>query len=302
MLTPPKPVRRLALLSAAATFLTFASLAHAQPASSLPRADAEADEEDDDEAVPVTALVITAQRLDAARARIEPSLGAASYTLNNETIEHRPSGETISITEALLQAPGVVQDASGQLHVRQSNGDLQYRINNVILPEGLSDLGETLTARIAEKIELISGALPAQYGFQVGGIVNITTKSGVYLNGTQFEVMGGSHGEIEPAFERGGSIGRTNYFATGRYRRNNVGLAPPDSGVKALHDQTEQIDAFAFIDHIADEQTRLSLILGASDQKFEIPNPRNLNAATSPLPAGARFRRPWPSRRVRQHQ
>ena len=252
----------------------------------------EDEEEDADESVPITELVITARRLDAALARIEPSMGAASYTLNNETIEHRPSGETISINEALLQAPGVVQDGSGALHVRQSVGDLQYRINNVILPEGLSDLGETLTARIAEKIELIAGALPAQYGFQVGGIVNITTKSGVYLDGTQFEVMGGSHREIEPAFEHGGSVGRTNFFATGRYRRNDVGLAPPDPDAKALHDVTEQVDAFAIIDHIIDDATRASLILGASDQRFQVPNARGLNAAAAPSEPGARFVRP----------
>lgn len=246
---------------------------------------------DDGPGKPVSEITITARRLDAARANIEPDLGASTYSLTNDTVESRPSGETTTISQILLQAPGVAQDGSGQLRVRQSQGTLQYRINNVILPEGLTDLGESLSPRIAAKVQLVTGALPAQYGLLSGGVVNITTKDGVYLNGGQAELYGGSQAEFEPAFEYGGSIGQTNFFASGSYLRNNAGIASRDGSASSNHDHTQQLDGFAFIDHVLNSETRVSVILGGSDERFELPNVRGLDASTASV-AGSSFQRP----------
>ena len=40
--------------------------------------------------------------------------------------------------------PGVAQDSFGQLHVRGEHNGLQYRLNGIILPEGISVFGQTL--------------------------------------------------------------------------------------------------------------------------------------------------------------
>jgi len=246
---------------------------------------------DDGPAKPDTEITVTARRLDAARENIEPSLGASTYTLSNAVVESRPGSETVKINQVLLQVPGVQQDGSGKLHVRQSHGDLQYRINNVIIPEGLSDLGESLSARIAQKTTLITGALPAQYGFQAAGVVSITTKSGAYLNGGQAELYGGTPGKIEPAIEYGASRGPTNVFVSGSYQQNQLGIAAPDGTPRPLHDRSEQIDGFAFVDHIVDDETRVSLILGIADDRFQIPNRRGLDAAST-LDRRATYRGP----------
>ena len=37
-------------------------------------------------------------------------------------------------------------------------------------------------------------------------------------------MYGGSFGTVSPSFDYGGSIGNTQYFVTGRYTQNNVGL------------------------------------------------------------------------------
>jgi outer membrane receptor protein involved in Fe transport len=248
----------------------------------------EPDADDDDApAKPVTELIVTARRLDAARARIAPELGASTYALTGEMVDNRPGSESTSINRVLLQAPGVQQDGSGQLRVRQSHGDLQYRINGVILPEGLSDLGESISARIAQKVEIVTGALPAQYGFQAGAVVNVTTKSGAYLNGGQVEVYGGGRGEIEPAFEYGANLGPTNAFVSGSYHRNGAGLASVDGSAHPLHDRSDQIDGFAYLDHVFNGSTRASLILGLSDDRFQIPNLRGIDAGSAAGPRSA---------------
>lgn len=238
------------------------------------------DDDDDRPAGPVAAVVVTARRLDAARESIEPGLGASVYTLTNDAVEARPGGETTSLAQVLLQVPGVTQDASGQLRVR-SQGDLQYRINNVIVPEGLTDLGESLSARLVDRVDLITGALPAQYGLHAAGVVAITTKSGILDPGGQAELYGGSHGAFEPAFELGSSRGGTNVFASGSYRRSNVGLNPTTPAANPAHDRTDQVEGFADLDRILDSETRLSLILGASDERFQLPPIPSLQTAPS---------------------
>jgi outer membrane receptor protein involved in Fe transport len=243
-----------------------------------------ADDDGDDPTRPVTELVVTARRLDAARANVDPALGATTYSVTAETVESRPGNEAISVAKVLLQFPGVQADGSGQLRVRQAQGDLQYRINNVIIPEGASDLGESLSARIAQKITVVTGALPAQYGFQTGGVVSVTTKSGAYLDGGQLEGYGGGRGEGEAAFELGAATGATNLFLSGSFHRNPVGLAPPDGSAGPDHDRSDQADGFAYLDHVLDSQTRIGLILGLSDDRFQIPNARGLTASTYRAP------------------
>ncbi len=98
-----------------------------------------------DTAVPE--VVVTSQRLDAARLSIQPSLGASTYTVTNESIAALPGGEEQPLNQVVLQMPGVVQDGFGQLHIRDDHNNIQYRLNGVILPEGISVFGQTLSPR-----------------------------------------------------------------------------------------------------------------------------------------------------------
>ncbi len=111
-------------------------------------------------------LDVIARRLDIARQQIQPSLGATTYQFNPQALETIPQGENAPMNQVLLQAPGVAQDSFGQVHLRGEHANMQFRINGVELPEGLSVFGQALTSRFANSVTLITGALPAQYGFQ----------------------------------------------------------------------------------------------------------------------------------------
>src|SRR5471032_2843423 len=161
----------------------------------------------------VSEVVVTARRLDAARQTVEPALGASTYSLSKQVVDILPGGENVALNQVILQAPGVVQDSFGQLHIRGDHADIQFRLNNVILPEGLSVFGQTLSPRLASNIDLITGALPAQYGLRTAGIVNITTKTG-FQNGGEVSMYGGSHGVLEPSFEYGGSWAANSAFVS----------------------------------------------------------------------------------------
>ena len=128
---------------------------------------------------PLATIVVTAQRLNAARSEIETQTGASTYTITSEAIAAQPGGENVQMNQVLLQAPSVVQDSFGQLHVRGDHNDLQYRLNGIILPEGISVFGQTLSPRLVSSLKLITGALPAEYGLRTAGIIDITTNSGL---------------------------------------------------------------------------------------------------------------------------
>ncbi len=220
----------------------------------------------------VAEVVVTARRLAAARATIQPQIGASVYTIDRRAIEALPGGANTGLNQVVLQAPGVAQDSFGQLHVRGEHNGLQYRLDGVILPEGLSVFGQALSPRLADKVQLITGALPAQYGLRTGGIVDIATRSGEFANGGAVSLYGGSHDEIEPSLEYGGGDGRFNAFVSLSYLHSALGIELPDASPTPLHDVTDQLNAFAYLSEIVDPSDRVALILGASNQRFQIPN------------------------------
>lgn len=120
---------------------------------------------------------VISQRLDQARQQIQPNLGATSYNFSPEALQDIPQGENAPLNQVLLQAPGVVQDSFGQIHLRGEHANVQYRLNGVELPEGLSVFGQVLAERFARSLTLITGALPAQYGLKTAGVVDIQTKT-----------------------------------------------------------------------------------------------------------------------------
>ena len=227
-------------------------------------------------ATTVNELVVTAQRLNEARASIQPQIGASVYTIDQQAIDAMPGGANVELNQVVLQSPGVAQDSYGQLHVRGEHNGLQFRLNGVILPEGLSVFSQALSPRLADKVQLITGSLPAQYGLRTAGIIDITTKSGVFKNGGDVSIYGGSHGEIEPSFEYGGSSGSLNFYASASYLRNDLGIESPDGRSTPLHDHTDQFQGFAYLEDIINPSSRVSLILGASNQRFQVPDQAGL--------------------------
>jgi outer membrane receptor protein involved in Fe transport len=217
-------------------------------------------------------VTVTAEALERARASIQTQLGASTYTITAQDIQNLPGGDNSELNSVILQMPGVAQDSFGQLHIRGEHNALQYRIDGIILPEGISVFGQTLDPRLAQSVQLITGALPAEYGLDTGGIVDIKTKSGLFDTGGHISMYGGSHNTLEPSFDYGGSLGHLNYFVSGDYTTNSLGIESPDRDHTPLHDRTTQWHGFALAQDILDQNSSLTAILGTSNDMFRIPN------------------------------
>ncbi|MDB5945098.1 MAG: outer rane transport family protein [Ramlibacter sp.] len=214
----------------------------------------------------------TVQRLDAARNSLSPETGSSIYRFSQQDIANLPLGESTPLNQVLLQAPGVVADSFGQLHVRGDHANMQYRIDGVVIPEAISGFGQALDTRFASQINLLTGALPAQYGYRTAGIVDIRTKQS--LQGTSGSVTAtvGTRGYAETSAQLLGGKDDWSYFLTGSFLRNNEGIENPTSSSNALHDRTNQTNGFASLSKVLDANSRLSLMLGASSNRFQIPN------------------------------
>jgi outer membrane receptor protein involved in Fe transport len=217
-------------------------------------------------------LPVSASRLPRGRNAISPVTGGSAYTFDEKALTELPEGQNTPLNQVLLQAPGVVQDSFGQLHVRGDHANLQYRINGVQLPEGITGFGQVLTPRFAHSVTLLTGVLPAQFGLRTAGVIDIKTKDGSFDDVADVELYGGQRGTIQPSFEYGGSKGGFSYFMTGQFLHTDRGVEPPTPGPTAIHDTSNQGSGFGFFSYFLNPTTRLSLITGTSVNHFQIPN------------------------------
>src|SRR5216117_541482 len=123
-------------------------------------------------------VIVQSEEMDITREAIVPSLGATRYTVGPDRLDSQAGGENAPFNQTLLRFPGVAQDSFGQLHVRGEHANLQYRIDDVLIPESFPDLGQALEASFADKNSLITGPLAVQFGSRNTGVIDIHTKSG----------------------------------------------------------------------------------------------------------------------------
>lgn len=223
-------------------------------------------------AIELDPIVVQSSRLEQARTGIAPALGASVTRIDRETIERLPQGGGASLNQVLLQAPGVVQEAQGDLHVRGDHRNLQYRINGVIIPESISGFGQLFDARGMRSVELITGALPAQFGYRTAGIVDITLRSGAQDPGGTASLYGGSFGQFQPSLAYGSAVGPFEYYVTGSYLRSDRGFENPTSSPGSIHNSTEQVRGLVNMAYLVDDRTRVAFIGGTNQSRFEIPN------------------------------
>jgi outer membrane cobalamin receptor len=214
-------------------------------------------------------------QLNEDRDQIVPYLGATKYSIGQTQIKTQPQGDNAPFNQIILRAPGVSQDSFGQLHLRDEHANLQFRIDDVLIPEGIARFGQEIDTRLVDNVDLITGSLPAQFGFRTTGIIDIHTKEGSALNGGQVSFYGGSHETINPSFVWGGTQGQFHYFVEGSYDSNTLGIESPTSSHHPIHDQTRQYKGFGDFSYVIDDSSRITLLLSGTYADFQIPNNEN---------------------------
>ena len=220
-------------------------------------------------------LTATNKTFDQARDNnLLPKTGTNSFDFSRAVIESLPQGDNAPLDKVLLQAPGVAQDsaASGLLHIRNEHANVQYRVNGIQLPDGVTGFSQLFDTSFIGNFSLITGALPAQYGLHTAALVDIKTRDAAFNNSGAISVYGGSQQSISPSVEYGGTTGKTQYFFTGRYSASDIGIENPMQSYYPIHDYTWQGRFFGYTSTQLDEWSRVSTVVGSSTTRFQIPN------------------------------
>jgi hypothetical protein len=217
-------------------------------------------------------VVITAS-LDKDREDIVPSLGATSYRIDASQISLQSLGENSTFNQVLLRTPSMAEDSFGQVHLRGEHANLQYRIDDVLLPEGIAGFGQELDVPFVRTLSLLTGSLPAQYGYRTAGVVDIHTQSGGSAgNAGSLSLFGGSFDTLRVSAGASGARGGWTGFATASAETNGLGIENPAPGRSAIHDRANQAKAFADVSYLIDPSSRITLLAGASSARFQIPD------------------------------
>ena len=206
--------------------------------------------------------------------QILPKIGATSTTLDRQQIEALPQGANTPFDRLLLQLPGVSQDSAAShpdFHIRNEYANVQYRINGLLLPDGVSGLGPILESGFIGSLQLLTGTLPAQYGLRTSGVLDITTRDFATAGG-EVSLYGGSHGVIQPRLDYGAASGNTQVYVNLSGFRGDVGIENPTPSYDPVHDRTDQGKALGYLSQTLSDSARFTLIAGASASRFQIPN------------------------------
>jgi hypothetical protein len=223
-------------------------------------------------------VTVEEKALDTARAQISPSLGATMYTLDADKIDSQSQGEFASFDQTFYRFPGVVLDElDKRLHVRGEEANLQYRIDGLLLPDGLSGFGQELSTQFLNSVSLITGILPAQYGNRTAGIVDIATKTGDDMtNRGTASIYGGNYETIMPSIEYGGRSGSFSGYGLASFLHDGIGMANTNSSYRPTHDDTNQSKGFANLSYLIDSTSRLTLIVSGDYSSFQLPTTRGI--------------------------
>jgi outer membrane receptor protein involved in Fe transport len=241
-----------------------------------------------------TVTITAPERLKNARTELLPNIGTTVYSIDQRMIDNLPQGDNTPFNEVLLRLPGVSQDskASGSIHVRDDHSNVQYRINGVELPEGITGFGQSIDTRFMKNIDFVTGALPAQYGLRTAGIFDIQTNEGNMEPGGRVGILLGNYNYVQPSFELFGGRDAFSYYLSGSYLKNSIGIENPTSSTNPIHDDTHQTKSFGNLSYFLDDDTRISMLFGTYDGNFQIPNNPNQEAQFSlngfnPIPSAS---------------
>lgn len=221
---------------------------------------------------------VKANKIDTPRSSISPKSGSTAYTFGNEDIENLPQGQMSSFNNLLARAPSVAQDGNNRIHVRGEHGNLQYRINGVMLPDAISNFGQIIDTHFVKDVTLLTGAMSAQYGFKNAGVLDIKTKTGSETVQNRSEAMVGSFGtlaanhQVSGSRKIEGSNSKMEYYLNATYAESDRGMDATTPARNQSHNNASQNNLFGYFSYMIESAKRLSVVVFDSTNRFEIPN------------------------------
>jgi outer membrane cobalamin receptor len=206
--------------------------------------------------------------------------GANDYAVTARDIQALPLGDATPITDVLTHMPGVAIDQNQQIHIRSTEGpQFQYQINGVLIPFDISTnppFVSMFNPMFVKQLDLLDGVLPARYSYATGGVVDIRTKDGCQQPGGDASVTAGQRSTFSPSFQYGGCFGELSAYVSLLYSQSNTAFSSATARPDAIHNRTQQGQAFGFLSYPLNSTTKLTLLLSGASSSNQLPNVPNL--------------------------
>lgn len=202
--------------------------------------------------------------------------GALVYSVTDKEIQDKPGGEATTMFQLLTQMPGVAIDQNQQVHIRDQHNNGQYRVNGVMLP--LDMYAEPafisfLNPQFIKRVDLLTGILPAQYGFtNSGGVIDIQTKTGADLKGGTASLTFGQRGTLQPMIQYGGTDGKLDYYGSGMFDIGNTAFSQATPYPEPIHNWTTNAQGFGLVSYKFNDELKLSLMGSITGSRNQLPN------------------------------
>ena len=228
------------------------------------------------------------------RTMIEDTSSTSKKLITREKVRSLPLGDQTTLPKLLSTTnPGIVQGNGGQLFVRGNHANIQYQIDGVQLPDSISGtFGESFSPRNIDRMEVITGGLPAEYGQRLSAVMNIITKSGTQTTQGVAELNYGSYQFFSPQLQISGPAGKdVHYFLSANYNTTNRGLdtPAPESATNTTQGSSESIqnhrtgnNEFTKLDWQVSPNDQISVIAFRNNSNIQVPTfPGSLSPGAS---------------------
>jgi outer membrane cobalamin receptor len=204
---------------------------------------------------------------------IDPNRPGAVNIIGTEAIENRPTSlPGRSMQDLVNSQPGWLYEGNAVLHPRGSEYQTQVVLDGIPLIDNRSPgSGPEIDADDVESLRIYTAGFPAEYGRQLGGVIEVNTLK---------ETQAGLHGQVVisgGSFDTVGSSGQAQYVRDG----NTLGVAASGSStdhylnpvVPENYTNRGTTGDFSLnYAHDFSSNDRVSLIVRHAFSRFEIPN------------------------------
>lgn len=152
--------------------------------------------------------------------------------------------ESQNLNRLIETVPGIVQFSYDEPVAHGFHG-VTYELDGAPFPlSTASNFSQIVDPRIIDSMEILTGALPAEFGgARMGAVVNIVTKSQSTLpTGGQITAGAGTYGTATGSLLEGIDLGNTHLFANADLSSTNRGLDSPTQS--AIHDAADSSNQF----------------------------------------------------------
>lgn len=199
---------------------------------------------------------------------------AGSSTFKDRVFMETRMADNRSLAGVADLSPGVAADSQGLLHFRGEHRSMSLELDGILLPIPLqSQIGSLIDPRFLEDMEVRTGSYDPTFSGQLGGVLNLVTRTGEAKPFYLFNPEAGNLGEQGGVFMTGGGSdeGYFSYFFGGSANHTNLRLEAPNPNFQTLNNQGDDANSLL---HLSFQRPndKVNVTLATQNLRLNLPN------------------------------